>query len=187
MSEVYIQDKTLNNEDSIITGEYDHCTFNSFDFSDKDLSNFKFINCTFKDCNLSLATLNNTLFQDAAFINCKMLGLRFDNCNKFGLSFSFEGCQLNHSSFYKLKIKNTIFSNSQLRETDFVETDLTSATFNNCDLLQANFDQTILEKSDFRNSFNYSINPEINKIKKAKFSISGIPGLLDQHDIIIEN
>jgi len=34
-----------------------------------------------------------------------MLGLRFDMCNAFGLSFSFEGCQLNHSSFYKTQLK----------------------------------------------------------------------------------
>ena len=58
------------------------------------------------------------------------------------------------------------------------ETDLTSATFDNCDLTQAVFDNTILEKADFRTSFNYSIDTEINRIKKAKFSIWGISGLL---------
>jgi len=115
-----------------------------------------------------------------------MLGLRFDACSQFGLSFSFEGCQLNHSSFYKAKIKKTVFKNSQLQETDFAETDLTSSIFDNCNLTQAIFDHTILEKTDFRTSYNYSIDPETNQIKKARFSILGISGLLDKYDIDIE-
>src|SRR5690606_38939740 len=100
--------------------------------------------------------------------------------------FSFEGCTLNHSSFYKIKIKKTVFKNSRLQETDFSECDLTSAMFDNCDLTQAVFDQTILEKDDIRNAYNYTINPKINQIKKARFSISGLPGLLGKYDIEIE-
>jgi uncharacterized protein YjbI with pentapeptide repeats len=115
-----------------------------------------------------------------------MLGLRFDTCNGFGLSFSFDGCQLNHSSFYKTKIKKTIFKNSHLQESDFSEADLTGAVFDDCNLTQAVFFHTILEKADFRTSYNYSIDPEINRIKKAKFSIWGIPGLLDKYDIEID-
>jgi uncharacterized protein YjbI with pentapeptide repeats len=115
-----------------------------------------------------------------------MLGLRFDTCNAFGLSFSFDGCQLNHSSFYKMKIKKTVFKNTQLHEVDFAEADLSNAVFDNCYLTQAVFDHTIIEKADFRTAYNYSINPENNKIKKAKFSIQGISGLLDKYEIDIE-
>lgn len=115
-----------------------------------------------------------------------MLGLRFDTCNEFGLSFSFDGCQLNHSSFNKVEIKKTVFKNSQLQEIDFTDANLTSVVFDNCDLIRAHFDHTILEKADFRTSYNYSIDPEINRIKRAKFSISGISGLLDKYDIVIE-
>src|SRR5690606_30892850 len=108
-----------------------------------------------------------------------------DNCLDFGLSFSFDRCQLNHCSFYKTKIKNTVFRNSQLKETDFSGCDLTSAVFDNCDLAKALFDQTILEKADMSTSYNYSIDPESSRIRKARFSISGIAGLLDKYDIII--
>jgi fluoroquinolone resistance protein len=51
---------------------------------------------------------------------------------------------------------------------------------------RAIFDNTILEKADFRTSFNYSINPERNKMKKSKFSTAGIAGLLDKYDIEVE-
>jgi uncharacterized protein YjbI with pentapeptide repeats len=99
---------------------------------------------------------------------------------------SFEKCQLDLSSFYKLDLKNTRFTDCQLRETDFIECDLTGSVFDNCDLTGAVFSSTKLGKVDFRTSFGYSINPELNQIKKAKFSLPGIKGLLDAHDIEID-
>ncbi len=75
---------------------------------------------------------------------------------------------------------------SQLHEVDFTECDLTEATFDRCDLLGAIFDNTIIEKADFKTSFNYSLDLEKNRIKKAKFSLDGITGLLDKYDIEIE-
>ena len=71
-------------------------------------------------------------------------------------------------------------------EVDFTEADLTGALFDNCDLSQARFERTNLEKADLRSSRNFSIDPEINKIKKAKFSIHGITGLLDKYEIEID-
>ena len=186
MKETFIQHKTFEKNELPIKGEYENCQFNSCNFSDTVLSDFKFIDCTFNACNVSLVKINNTVFQDVKFKDCKMVGLLFDTCNSFGLSFSFDACQLNHSSFYKTKIKMTLFKNSQLQGIDFTETDLTSAVFDNCDLSQAIFDLSILEKADFRTAYNYSINPENNRIKKAKFSVLGLSGLLDNYDIEIE-
>jgi uncharacterized protein YjbI with pentapeptide repeats len=71
-------------------------------------------------------------------------------------------------------------------ECDFTDSDLTSAVFDNCDLAHTVFYNTILEKGDLRTSYNYFIDPEINRIKKARFSISGVPGLLEKYDIEIE-
>jgi uncharacterized protein YjbI with pentapeptide repeats len=178
--------KKFDKNDLLAKGEYENCIFSNCNFADGDLSEFKFIDCTFNGCNLSLTKLGKTVFRDVKFKDCKMLGLRFDICNEFGLSLSFDGCQLNHSSFYKVKIKKTVFRNSQLRETDFTGADLTSAVFDNCNLEQAVFDHTILEKADFRTSYNYTIDPEINRIKKARFSISGVSGLLEKYDLDIE-
>jgi len=146
----------------------------------------KFTEVEFISCNLSLVKLERTAFRDVIVKECKMLGLHFENCNEFGLAFAFENCQLNHSSFYKTKIKKTNFKNSSLKETDFTECDLTSSVFENCDLAGATFENTVLAKADFRSSINYSIDPENNRIRKAKFSILGISGLLDKYDIDIE-
>jgi uncharacterized protein YjbI with pentapeptide repeats len=84
-----------------------------------------------------------------------------------------------------MRIKKSIFSNSQLQEVDFTEADLTGSVFDQCNLQQAIFYQTIIEKTDFRTSYNYGIDPEINRISKAKFSLSSISGLLNKYDIEI--
>ena len=102
------------------------------------------------------------------------------------LEIPLDDCQLNHSSFYKTKIKKTLFKNSELQEVDFVESDLTGVVFTNCNLAKAVFDNTTLEKTDFRTAYNYSIDPETNRMKKARFSLLGIPGLLNKYDIEIE-
>jgi hypothetical protein len=43
-----------------------------------------------------------------------------------------------------------------------------------------------LEKADFRSAYNLSIDPEKNKIKKAKFSSTCLTELLEKYNIDIE-
>lgn len=190
MEEIFFEDKTFDHLDFVQTplprGEYEYCTFNHCLFSRADLSNSCFLNCSFVECDLSMAHLHKTSLNEVHFRNCKMLGMRFDQCNGFGLSFGFERCQLNHSSFYGVRIKTTLFRYSQLQEVDFTGADLSAATFDHCDLTNARFEQTILEKADFRTSLNYSLDPELNRIGKALFSMEGLPGLLGKYDIKIE-
>ncbi len=190
MDEVYITDekfdKTDFNKDPLSIGSYENCSFIYCDFSGTDLSEIKFIDCLFEGCNLSLVKLSGAAFRNVKFRDCKMLGLRFDTCNTFGLAFGFEKCDLGHSSFYGLKIKKTVFKLLQLNDVDFTTCDLTASSFENCDLVNAKFENTNLEKVDFRTAFNYSIDPGSNKIKQARFSLPGIPGLLDKYDILID-
>lgn len=115
-----------------------------------------------------------------------MLGLRFEQCDPFNLSLAFDTCQLNHSSFYRLKLKKTLFKNCQLQESDFTDTDLSGALMDNCDFAGSTFENTNLEKADLRTAFNYAIDPELNRIKKAQFSLHGVTGLLLKYDIEIE-
>jgi uncharacterized protein YjbI with pentapeptide repeats len=168
-------------------GEYENCIFTNSDFSNANLSEYKFADCRFEICNLSNAKINQASFRDCKFFNGKMLGLLFDQCAPFGFSVYFENCTLNHSSFFKVKLKKTIFRNCQLMEVDFTEADLSSASFDNSDLSGAIFENSILEKADFCTAANYTIHPELNKMKKARFSLNGLPGLLAKYDIEIED
>jgi len=181
----FVAEKTFDKVNALSVGEYELCIFTACDFSNKDFSGFKFIECEFRDCNLSLIKISAAIFRDVKFRDCKMLGLMFNSCSDFGFSVGFENCNLQHTSFYKKKMKGGNFKNTRLAEVDFTECDLTKAMFEGCDFTGATFDRTNLEKSDFQSSFNYIIDPQVNKIKKAKFSLGGIPGLLIQYDIEI--
>lgn len=190
MTAKYIEDKTFEkqnfSEKPLPKAEYENCTFASCDFSDGDLSGIAFTDCTFTNCNLSMAAIDKTAFREVKFKECKMLGVDFERCHDFGFAVAFENCVLNHASFYKLKLKKTVFRNVQLHEADFSECDLTAAVFDGCDLLHAVFDQTVLEKADLRTSLNYSIDPLRNRIKKARFSLPHVVGLLHGFDVEVE-
>jgi fluoroquinolone resistance protein len=173
-------------EKSLPKGDYESCLFMNCIFSNAHLADINFSDCEFRDCDLSLGNLNNASIRDVTFKGCKLLGIQFGKCNSFIFSPHFENCNLNHSSFYKLQAKKIRFSNCSLLETDFTEADMSTSVFDNCNLAGAVFEYSILEKVDFRSASNYMINPETNRIKKAKFSASGIAGLLYQHDIEIE-
>lgn len=165
--------------------DYENCRFLNCNFEGLDLSGLNFSECVFVGCNLSNAKLIKTALQDVTFRNCKMLGLHFDDCNAFLFAVSFENCQLNFSVFYNVKLLKTKIARSELVEVDFTGADLTGSIFDNCNLLGAVFEDSNLTNVDFRTAYNYTFDPEKNRIKKAKFSLSGIPGLLGKYDISI--
>ena len=189
MEREYIVDQTITAEDftplTFKKAEYEGCRFLHCDFSNMDLSTIIFSDCEFVGCNLSMIKTDKTGFRDILFKDCKLVGIPFNHADPFLLSMKYENCVLDLSSFYKLKLKKTSFVKCSLREADFSEADFTQAVFNECDLLHAIFAGTIVEKADFRTSFNYSIDPETNRIRKAKFSMPAAIGLLDKFDIDI--
>ena len=79
----------------------------------------------------------------------------------------------------------TKFTNCSLRETSFVGTHLKQATFEKCDLQGAIFNESDLTECNFITATNYQIDPQFNVLKKARFSLQGIPGLLEKYDIKI--
>ena len=173
-------------EENPADGVYEECRFIRCNLNTADLSAVTFRNCTFDGCDLSLAKLRDTSFQEVRFANSKLLGLPFCDCRQLLLEFEFDQCMLKLSNFQRLNLKNTRFNDCNLQEADFTGADLTGSTFDNCDLMRATFDHTNLEKADFRSAYNYSINPEINRIRKAKFSLAGVAGLLDVYGVEVD-
>ena len=190
MTDVLIEDRDFKGVDfaqqNLKTTTYERCTFVDCIFSKAVLTGFVFEECHFNNCDFSLAVITETAFRSVIFKGCKLLGLHFDSCHLFLLSMQFYNCQINLASFYKLKIKNTLFKDCNMQEVDFTEADLTSAKFDNCDLGAALFIYTILNKADLSTAYNYTLDPEINKLKKAKFSRQGLAGLLAKYDLILE-
>lgn len=172
-------EKILRNRDFI------KCTFISCNFSNSDLRDNNFEDCVFENCNLSMTLIGNVGLNNVVFNNCKILGVDFTKCSKFMFSFKFENCTVDYSTFFATKLKGTSFLDCSLREVDFSEANLTAAVFQKSDLTGARFSNTILEKADFRNAKNVSIDPEYNKMKKAKFSYDQLDGLLHKYQLDI--
>ena len=166
--------------------EFNNCTFQNCDFSKADLSESDFVNCQFEECNFAMVLLHGTGIKDVLFTGCKLIGAGFDNCSDFLFSARFQQCGLDYASFVAKKIRQTRFEDCSMKEVDFSDADLSLAVFENCDLQNAVFSNTNIEKADFRSAYNYSINPEANRIKKARFSFPGIGGLLEKYHIEIE-
>ncbi len=189
MENVYCEDEIFEKKDytqkTLAVGDYEACQFLNCNFSGTSLSNIRFTDCSFSGCNMGMVKLNRTTINDVIFRECKLLGLHFEDCNEFPFSVQFHHCTLNLSSFYKFKLKKTLFNSCSLQEVDLTEADLSYVIFENCDLSKALFENTILEKTDFRTAYHYSIDPERNRIRKARFSTAGIAGLLDKYDIEI--
>lgn len=180
--------KTQNYSEKLLPkDEYELCVFDNCTFSNSDISNITFRECEFISCDLSLTNIKHTIFNDVKFINCKLLGLHFNDCDDLFMSINFDGCNLELSVFYKLDLKKTSFKDCKLNSVDFTETNLSNAIFEHCDLKNAIFHQTILKQVDFRTSFNFSIDPEYNNIKKAKFSKNNLAGLLVKHQLKIDD
>jgi fluoroquinolone resistance protein len=163
--------------------EFQDCTFRQCDFQDSDFAGSKFLDCTFEECNLSLMKLGNTTLNNVVFKNCKALGVNFHECTDFLFSVAFDDCVLDYASFAGKKMPKTSFVKCSLKETSFMQTILTGSRFDQCDLAGAIFNRTDLTGSNFSTAYNFTIDPEINTLKKAIFSEHGLAGLLAKYGI----
>ena len=165
--------------------EFQDCVFKQCDLSDSEFSGNKFIDCVFDGCNLSMLKLRNTALQSVTFKNCKILGVNFHECSDFLFSVTFDNCIIDFASFSGKKMPKTTFVKSSLKENSFVQAILTGSKFDQCDLSGTLFNRTDLSSVNFANAYHYTIDPEINTLKKAVFSSDGLPGLLVKHQLKI--
>lgn len=174
-------------ENIIRDNEFYKCKFEGCIFLKSDLIGNSFEDCIFENCNFSMTKIQGAGFRNAILKDCKILGVDFSECNKLMFSFSFYSCRIDYSIFFGTKLLKTKFDKCSLKETDFSEVNLTSSVFADCDLSGTIFSNTILDKVDFRTANNYSIDPQFNRLKKAKFSSLNLEGLLHKHQLDIYN
>jgi uncharacterized protein YjbI with pentapeptide repeats len=167
-------------------GRYEYCTFKTCILTNHDLSNYEFIECEFTDCDLSNCKPGHTAFRDVQFTACKLIGINFEYVNPFLISMKFKGCTLDFSSFPGMVLKKIKFEKCSLMEVDFTNADLTGISFDHCNLTKTIFENTKLEKADFRTAKNFIIDPEVNSLRKARFSSDGLAGLLAKYKIVID-
>ena len=166
--------------------EFDGCKFINCSFANSNIGETDFLDCDFENCNFVLTKPAGTGLKDVRFKSCKLMGFDFSLCSDFLFQVDFDNCQLDYALFTKKKMKKTRFANSSLVQNDFSECILTEAIFESCTLTDSTFFRTNLEKADFRTAVGYAFDPNENRIKKAKFSSSGLAGLLSKYNILVE-
>ncbi|MDP4220222.1 MAG: pentapeptide repeat-containing protein [Bacteroidota bacterium] len=186
----YFENRSFENVDFTLSqpaiADYEQCRFLRCNFTEVLLRELSFIECTFTGCNLSNAKVESASFRDARFLGCKLTGVDFSTSNPSMIALDFEDCIMDYVSFARLHLKKTEFRNCSLIRAFFDDADLTASKFTGCNLENAVFGKTNLEKADFSTAYNYIIDPENNRIRKAQFSSSGIAGLLVKYDIVIQ-
>ncbi|MBX0333154.1 pentapeptide repeat-containing protein [Pontibacter sp. HSC-14F20] len=187
MEEQLHQDKTFEKityPNKAVRGrEFEDCVFKNCDFSSADFSNNRFTDCEFIGCNLALLRLSNSTLNGVTFKECKLTGINFSECEEFLFTVGFESCLMDYTSFLKRKMPKALFIDCSLKNAVFEFTTLTKARFENTDLAGAVFERTNLSEADLSTAYNFIIDPELNNIKKAKFSENGLAGLLNRYDI----
>lgn len=187
--EIYYDDRVFSEADVLEKGRrttnFSNCVFKKCDFGEVDFRDCNFANCEFDGCNLSMVKFNQTGLDDVNFKNSKLVGTDFSVAKDFLFSVNFTDCILDYATFVKKKNKKAKFTDCSLKGTDFSEADLTSTVFKRCNLIEAVFMRTILVQANLSEAYNFSIDPEVNNVRKAIFSSSGLSGLLHKYDIVI--
>lgn len=165
--------------------EFSNIHFIWLDFSKADFSRKNFQGCKFEKCNLSNVKIKNTTLNDVDFLGCKIMWLKFVDITQLLSHFNFYDCSISLCSFYGLTLKWTHFEDCKIIETDFSNTYLENAKFSYCDLLKSIFVRCNLKNTDFTGSYNFAIDPTLNKFGKTKFSRENSIGLLQHLDIEI--
>ena len=173
-------------EEDIKYKEFENCTFTNCDFTSCTFQSVTFLDCNFFDCNFNNTKVNYVSLRGVFFTNCNFTAVNFAMTDQVIYDFHFKDCLLDYAQFYALKLKKMQFINCSMVAVDFMQSDLTEALFDNCNLRLAVFSDTIANKTDFSTSYDFTIDPERNKLKKAQFSTDGLKGLLGKYDIIIK-
>lgn len=159
--------------------EFVNCSFSS-------LARIDFIDCVFRDCNLSNVSVANSRFSDVEFVNCKLTGINFSESKDFAFAVRMENSILDYSIFEQKKLNKSSFSNCKIHGADMTQADLSKCKFYNCDFWDTVFANTNVAGVDFTTNKNFTIDPTINNVRKAKFLSSDLAGLLTRFDIIIK-
>ncbi|HEX2867362.1 MAG TPA: pentapeptide repeat-containing protein [Ignavibacteriales bacterium] len=164
--------------------EFTGCSFENINFEKSKFKYVRFEDCTFNKCNMGLIKITGSRFIDCTFKDCKMLGINWQEAEG-PVEIKINRCTLDYSVFYGLDLRRIEITESIAKEVNFENADLSRGNFNGTDFYLSKFKNTNLSSADLRDARNYDINPEFNKIKKARFSMPEVMTLLQCFDIEI--
>lgn len=176
--------------EEVVDKEFDTCVFDGCNFTDTFFNSCKFYDCEFKSCNVSNMILKGSSFSNNIMQDTKAIGINWTEIVipsvKVYNPIEFYGCNIDHSMFMGLDLREISIHECQARNIDLREADLSRADLTHTDFLNSLFNNTNLTEADLSFSVNYGINVFDNIIKQAKFSLPEAMSLLDSLDIEIQ-
>lgn len=173
-----IDNQTLNEK------EFEDCQFIECSFLNTKFDKCTFINCTFKNCTLSAVDISQSRFVDVTFAHSKALGIDWTKTQDVqGLTF--HHCQINYSNFQSLKLPKITITHCEAKELELSEADLHESDFSHTNFEGTVFNKTNLTKTNFSYATNYYIDPRLNTIKKAIFTLPDAVNLLHCFGVVI--
>lgn len=166
--------------------DFTNCTFTNCKFFESQIIDSNLENASFDGCDLSLLKIKGSIFSDVLFSESKLTGINWTELGGLIFSVNFKKCILKDSIFVEMNLRDARFTDCDLSDTDFSYANLVDSSFEGCDLKNASFENTDLRGADLSKATNYSINPGMNKIKGAKFSLPEVLSFLDYLDIKVE-
>ena len=165
--------------------EFYQCRFEGCQFPESVFRNCRFELCGFEKCDLSVMKPLGSCFADVQFQKSKLLGVDW-TLTVAPATLSFQRCMVNLSTFQRLALPKLQMMECVAREVDFTGANLTKANFTRTDLLGSRFAETNLSGADFSHATNYALDPTINRIKKAIFTLPEALSLLSTFDIVMK-
>ena len=194
----------------VLKSDQEKRTFEGLDLSCEEIKDIDFTECLFKNCIFENCELERCRFTDCSFSGCRVINLRaerttmldstFRQCYLTGINWSqlqfsagyispieyMDDCQLKYNNFVEANFSKFNFSNNSITASLFADCKLIESKFINCNLDGTEFFRCDLTKADFRNSTDYVIDLETNKLKGARFSFPEVINLLNGLGIVID-
>lgn len=171
--------------------EFANCTFERCAFARCVFYRCSFTDCRFNVCDLSGVEAPNSRFAGVRFTGSRLTGIDWtvagdSTLSKLLLSLDFEECVLNYSSFFGMNLAGRTITRCTAHDVDLREADLTGASLTRTDFERALFRATNLSRADLTDATNYDIDPTVNTVSRARFSLPEALSLLRGFDVIVE-
>lgn len=167
--------------------KFENCNFDNCNFLGTYLDETSFDGCVFTNCRISLVKItNSTKMQNVRFEKCEILGVLFSKSKKVISPIHFDECHLKNCDFSDMKLNSSKFIKCLIEGSDFINSELKLASFKKSRLPDTTIQGCTLIDSNFLHASDFLINPAENKLFNAKFSASGLIGLVKTFGIKVE-
>jgi len=161
---------------------FEKCKFIKCNFNETNFQKCRFCDCEFVESNLSIMKIKSCTFSDVVYDSSKAIGINWAEAAwpkiKLACPISFFKCDISHSTFLGLNLREINIVECRAHDADFREVDLTCANMTYSDFANSMFIESNLTKADFTYAENYRIDVNFNKIKGAKFMLPEAVSLL---------